>query len=86
MLNTLTISELAAKLAKGEASSRSATQACLEQIERVDKSIRAFISYDAADAPAQADAADKALAAGATHTRQPLLGIPVALKDVIAVK
>ena len=86
MLNTLTISGLAAKLAKGEASSRSATQACLEQIERVDKGIRAFISYDAVDALTQADAADKALASGANHARQPLLGIPLALKDVIAVK
>lgn len=86
MLNQLTISELTAKLAKREASAREATQACLDQIGRVDASVRAFLSHDAADALAQADAADKAMASGATHAQQPLLGVPIALKDVIAVK
>ncbi len=86
MLNQLTISELVAKLAKREVSSRVATQACLDQIQRVDGRIRAFISYDAANALAQADAADQAIAGGATHAERPLLGVPVAIKDVIAVK
>jgi aspartyl-tRNA(Asn)/glutamyl-tRNA(Gln) amidotransferase subunit A len=86
MLNQLSIAELAAKLAKGEVSSRAATQACLDQIQRVDSQIRAFLSYDATDALAQADAADKALAGGTTHAERPLLGIPIAIKDVIAVK
>jgi aspartyl-tRNA(Asn)/glutamyl-tRNA(Gln) amidotransferase subunit A len=86
MLNQLTISELAAKLAQREVSSRAATQACLDQIQRVDGQIRAFISYNAEDALAQADAADQALAAGATHAQRPLLGVPLAVKDVIAVK
>jgi aspartyl-tRNA(Asn)/glutamyl-tRNA(Gln) amidotransferase subunit A len=86
MLNQLTISELTAKLARGEASAREATQACLDQIQRMDGEIRAFLSYDSADALAQADAADKALAGGATHAEKPLLGVPVATKDVIAVK
>jgi aspartyl-tRNA(Asn)/glutamyl-tRNA(Gln) amidotransferase subunit A len=86
MLNQLTISDLAAKLAKREVSSRAATQACLEQIQRLDGTIRAFISYDAADALTQADAADHAIAAGQTHTQRPLLGVPIAVKDVIAVK
>ena len=61
MLNQLTISELAARLTRREVSAREATQACLDRIERVDGKIRAFISYDAADALAQADAADRAL-------------------------
>jgi len=86
MLNQLSISELAAKLARREVSSRAATQACLDQIQRVDGQIHAFVSYDSADALAQADAADKALANGATHAQQPLLGVPVAVKDVLAVK
>ncbi|MEI9865026.1 MAG: hypothetical protein WDN00_10820 [Limisphaerales bacterium] len=59
MLNQLTISELSAKLAKREVSAREATQACLDQIARVDGQIHAFISHDAADALAQADEADK---------------------------
>src|SRR2546429_594165 len=86
MLNQLTISELVAKLAAREVSSHAATEACLAQIKRIDPLIRAFISYDAADALAQADAADAALADGVTHLQRPLLGVPVATKDVISVK
>lgn len=86
MLNQLTISELTAKLANREVSSRAVTQACLDQIRRVDERVHAFLSHDAADALAQADAADQALAAGTTRMQQPLLGVPIALKDVIAVK
>jgi aspartyl-tRNA(Asn)/glutamyl-tRNA(Gln) amidotransferase subunit A len=85
MLNRLTISELTAKLARREASAREATQACLDQITRVDGKIHAFISHDAADALAQADAADHWLAQGAVAGR-PLLGVPIAVKDVLAVK
>ena len=86
MLNRLTISELSVRLIKREVSSREVTQACLAQIARVDGQIHAFISHDAADALAQADVADKAIAAGATLPQRPLLGIPVAVKDVLAVK
>jgi aspartyl-tRNA(Asn)/glutamyl-tRNA(Gln) amidotransferase subunit A len=86
MLNQLTISELTAKLARCEASARDAVQACLNQIGRVDKDVHAFLSYDTADALAQADAADKLLADGATHAQKPLLGVPIAMKDVLAVK
>jgi len=86
MFNELTISELTARLARREVSARAATQACLDRIQRVDGELRAFISYDAADALAQADAADAALAAGQTHAQRPLLGVPVGVKDVIAVK
>jgi Asp-tRNA(Asn)/Glu-tRNA(Gln) amidotransferase A subunit family amidase len=52
----------------------------------VDGAIKAFLSYDAADALAQADAADKELAAGGSFPRKPLLGVPIALKDVLCVK
>ena len=86
MLNELTISELAARLARREVSARAAMRACLDRIQRVDSQIRAFISYDAADALAQADAADQALAQGQTHAQKPLLGEPIGEKDVIAVK
>ncbi len=86
MLNQLTISELTAKLARRECSAREAVQSCLDQIQRVDGKIKAFLSYDAADALAQADAAGKELAAGVTHARRPLLGVPVAVKDLLCVK
>ena len=85
MLNQLTISELTAKLARREVSAREAMQACLNQIARVDDKIHAFISHNAADALAQAEAADKLLANGG-GTGRPLLGVPIAVKDVLAVK
>jgi aspartyl-tRNA(Asn)/glutamyl-tRNA(Gln) amidotransferase subunit A len=83
MLNQLTISELAAKLSRREISSREITQACLDQISRVDPKIHAFISVDGQDALAQADAADKAIAAG---RKGDLVGIPIGIKDVLCVK
>ncbi|HEY4414140.1 MAG TPA: Asp-tRNA(Asn)/Glu-tRNA(Gln) amidotransferase subunit GatA [Verrucomicrobiae bacterium] len=86
MLNQLTISELTAKLARREVSAREVTQSCLDQIARIDGKIHAFISYNAADALAQAEAADQALATPGVHGQRPLLGIPIAIKDVLAVK
>ena len=86
MLNELTISQLTQTLARRGASAREATQACLDRIARVDGAIQAFVSCDAADALAQADAADRAIAAGADFRKQPLLGVPIAVKDVLAVK
>jgi len=84
MLNALTISDLRTKLAKREVSAREAMEACLEQVRRVDPEIHAFLSVDQENALAQADAADQQLARGAAG--QPLLGVPIAIKDVIAVK
>lgn len=84
MLNALTISELRTKLAKGEVSARELTEACLDRVGKVDGQIRAFLSHDAADAYAQADVADKLLKSDGAG--KPLLGIPVGMKDVIAVK
>ena len=86
MLNQLTISELTAKLAKREVSAREVTQSCLDQIARVDGKIHAFISHDGKDALAQADLADKEISSGKTHAEKSLLGIPIAIKDVLAVK
>jgi aspartyl-tRNA(Asn)/glutamyl-tRNA(Gln) amidotransferase subunit A len=86
MLNQLTISELAGKLSRREVSAREVTQSCLDQIARVDKKIHAFISHDSADALAQAEIADKEISSGTTHAQKPLLGIPIAIKDVLAVK
>ena len=84
MLNQLTISELKTKFQKREVSAREAMQACLDQIHRVDGQVHAFLHIDEADALAQARAADEHLARG--QSEKPLLGVPIAIKDVIAVK
>ena len=87
MPNRLSIFDLRTRLARRELSAREATQACLDQIQRADDQLKAFLSYDAADALAQADVADQQLAqATAAAAAQPLLGVPIALKDVIAVQ
>ncbi len=86
MLNQLTITDLAARLAQREVSAREAMQACLDRIAGVDGKLHAFISHDAADALAQADAADKLLAENGRDGTRPLLGVPIAVKDVLAVK
>lgn len=86
MLNQLTISELTAKIAKREVSAREATQACLDRVAKVDGQIHAFISHNDEDALAQADAVDKAVASGVTLSQKPLLGVPIGIKDVLAVK
>ncbi len=86
MLNQLTITELSAKIAKREVSAREAMQACLDRVRAVDGEIKAFLSHDDADALEQADAIDRANSVGAAPSGQPLLGVPIAVKDVLAVK
>lgn len=86
MLNQLTVSELTAKLARREVTAREAMRACLDRIGATDPRLHAFLSVDEADALAQADRADAALRAGEAHADKPLLGVPIAIKDVIAVK
>ncbi len=83
MPHKLTIHELTAQLAAKQLTAREATQACLDRITAVDGRLNAFNSHDAENALAQADTADAAIAAGES---KPLLGIPIAIKDVIAVK
>lgn len=86
MPHSLTISELSRRLERRELSARQATQACLDRITQVDSRVKAFLSIDTADALQQADAADRILAQGSPPADQPLLGIPIAVKDVLAVK
>jgi aspartyl-tRNA(Asn)/glutamyl-tRNA(Gln) amidotransferase subunit A len=75
---------LAALLAAGKLSSVELLQACLARTKAVDGRVKAFNSYDEAGALALAQAADVRRAVG--QARGPLDGIPVGLKDVIAVE
>ncbi len=76
-----TAAELSQGLAEGEFTSRELTQQCLEQIERYDSSIGAFLLVDHEGALRAAAAADERHLTNSA--RGPLDGIPVALKDVL---
>lgn len=82
-LTQLTLSEALAKLRGGDITSLELTAAHLDQIRAQDPSIRAFLTLTPELALRQAGAADAARAAG---DDRPLLGIPIALKDVLSTK
>ena len=76
--------QLAAEFASGNYSSVDITQAHLDRIAEVDGEIHAFLHVDADGALATAAEADRALADG--EPMPALAGIPVALKDVMAMR
>jgi aspartyl-tRNA(Asn)/glutamyl-tRNA(Gln) amidotransferase subunit A len=78
----LTIAEAADLLRQRKISSRELTEATLNRIEHVDPRVRAFLTVTTDAALAQADAADQRLAND--RAGSPLLGVPVAVKDVLS--
>ncbi|MFH8791192.1 amidase [Streptomyces sp. NPDC017941] len=72
------LAETARALAAGEVSAREVTERALARIEAAQPVLNAFRVVRADAALAEADAADRQLAAG---VRTPLLGVPVAVKD-----
>ena len=81
-LHDLGVVQLAAKLAAGEVSSVEVTQHFLNRIAQ-HASLGAFLSVNPDVSLAQARAADMRLAAG---ERTPLLGVPLAHKDVFVTR
>lgn len=77
-------SELSGLLEKGELSALELTQSTIDRTKAVEDRVGAFNSYDEADAIAQAKASDQRRASG--ESRGALDGIPVGIKDVLAVK
>ncbi|MGI9197746.1 MAG: Asp-tRNA(Asn)/Glu-tRNA(Gln) amidotransferase subunit GatA [Candidatus Nanopelagicales bacterium] len=75
---------LAEAIAEGEVSAREVAQAHLDRIAAVDDRVHAFLYVDADGALAAADAVDAARARG--EALGPLAGVPLALKDVLAMK
>jgi len=71
-------------LSNKEVSSRELTQAALDRISAVDGSVKAFITVTDDLALKQADAVDKAIAAG--EPLSGVAGIPMGLKDVLCTK
>jgi len=84
-LTRLLAHEMTARLTAGEISSRELTTAHLDAAEAGNHALNAWLTIDRESALAQADAADARLAAH-DPTAHPLLGVPVALKDLVSVK
>src|SRR5919109_3313436 len=82
-LHALTIHELSALLEKRAVSSRAITEAFYQRIEALDGRVHAYLTLTQDLAFEQADLADRRRQAG---ERGPLLGIPLAIKDVICTK
>ncbi|HEY4989364.1 MAG TPA: Asp-tRNA(Asn)/Glu-tRNA(Gln) amidotransferase subunit GatA [Opitutaceae bacterium] len=80
-----TIADLSRKLDRGELSAVELMQAVVARTKAVDGRVRAFNSFDEADALAQARASDERRARGPKGASLPLEGIPIGLKDVISV-
>jgi len=81
-LHQLGVAELAAQLATGQVSSVEATQHLLARA-RQHSHLGAYLAFNDEAALAQARAADARLAAG---ERTPLLGVPVAHKDIFVTR
>ena len=91
-LTRLRAHEMAGLLRKGDVSSHELTEAHLAAAERDNRALNAWLTIDRERALAEADAADARLEAAkaggptALDRLRPLLGIPVALKDLVSVK
>ena len=91
-LTRLHAHEMAVLLRAGRGSARELATAHLDLAERQDRGLHAWLSIDRERALAQADAADARLAAaraegaGAMDRLHPLIGIPIALKDLVSVR
>jgi aspartyl-tRNA(Asn)/glutamyl-tRNA(Gln) amidotransferase subunit A len=83
-LTSLTAAEIAAAVASGQASAVEVTQAHLDRIGAVEKSVHAFLHVDTDGALLAAGAVDAARAAG--RPLGPLAGVPLAMKDVVVTK
>ena len=82
-LHYQSITELSAALQAHRISAVDLMQAVIARTQAVEGRVHAFNSYDVEDALAQARASDERRARG--EARGPLDGIPIGLKDVIAV-
>ena len=88
-LNRLPALDQAARLRAGDVTARELAEAHLDAAERQNPALNAWLTIDRERALAEADVADArvatARAAGSLEAEHPLLGIPVALKDLVSV-
>ncbi|HSR47311.1 MAG TPA: Asp-tRNA(Asn)/Glu-tRNA(Gln) amidotransferase subunit GatA [Anaerolineales bacterium] len=87
-LTELSLLEAADALQAGRVSSLDLTRACLDRIAAEDPSLHAFLAVSPASAEAQAAAADRRLAQARRdgETLPTVMGIPIAVKDVLCVE
>jgi aspartyl-tRNA(Asn)/glutamyl-tRNA(Gln) amidotransferase subunit A len=91
-LTRLLAHEMASRMRAGELSSRELTEAHLALAERQDHGLHAWLTIDRARALEEAEAADARFEAArgegdaAVEHLHPLLGVPVALKDLVSVR
>ncbi len=79
-LTSLTILQVRAKLKAGDITSVQLTEAFLRRIDALNPRLHVYLTVDPAAALAMAQAADQRIAAGEDG---PLLGVPLAIKDVL---
>jgi aspartyl-tRNA(Asn)/glutamyl-tRNA(Gln) amidotransferase subunit A len=77
----LTASQLVRQLSAGETTSAELTRRCLDQIQRHDGNVRAFLRVNADAALAKAEEIDRRRKSGQPVGR--LAGLPVAVKDLL---
>jgi len=82
-LTSLSLADLRVALGAGSVSAEEVTRAHLDRIAALDDSVRAFVTVTADAALAAARAADAAIA---RHEDGPLAGVPIAIKDLMAVE
>ena len=88
-LTDLSLLQVQRLLQQGEISSRQLTQAYLERIDRLEPALHAFITLTPEKALQMAEAADqqrRAARSVPSAPLPPLLGVPMAIKDVLAVE
>lgn len=84
-LTDLPVTQALHLLRRGEISSRELTLACLARIDSLEPRLHAFLTLTPELALAQADAADqRRLQRGAENDLPALLGLPMAIKDVLS--
>ncbi len=84
-LHAMTIATLQGLLRRREVSSREVVSAVLSRIAAVEEQVKAYLTLVAEAALSEAEVADRRLTKGAPD-HAPLLGIPLALKDVICTR
>src|ERR1041384_4844576 len=75
------VAEASEEIRRGKRSPVDLVRECLEQIERLDPALNAFITVTADSALAEAETAEREINSG--NWRGALHGIPVGLKDLI---